>query len=97
MAGAAPEPAAEATQVRAQEGRWEEEPGEGPERPALTQGWLTAGRGTLPHHSLAFKDSKLKYKESVNMYVCFDMENHSHLFLIHLRKGDRSEKSAEMK
>lgn len=63
-----------------------------------TEGRLTArgicsnpgpgdSRQDLSHHSLVFKDSKLICKEMVNTYVCFDMENHSHLFLIHLRKG----------
>lgn len=52
-----------------------------------SKAWLAAGQDSLPHQSLAVKDSQLSYKEMVNMYVCFDRENHSHLFLIHLRKG----------
>lgn len=62
--------------------------------------WLGKARGTCSNWGpgqqpgralsawlIAFKDLKFIYKEMVNIYVCFDMENHSHLFLIYLRKG----------
>lgn len=53
---------------------------------ALPQPWLV-----LHHQSLTFKVPKLIYKEMVNVYACFNTENHSHLFFVQPGRGEQSD------